>query len=237
MKKILSIWAILMLGLLVFGGVVMAQEEEEATETKTIETQVMTQPPANCRLMVQPMGGMMGSMGQGQMGCGMMPGMMGCMGEGGMCCRMTGCKGGAMGCGECCKQLMDLGCPTCLMEMAAELELTDKQIMELKTLCSAHKKDVIRKNADLKVAEMELGDLTMMPDPDMAKIRAKITAIGEMKQDMCLAQLATIEKAHRVLTSEQMTKLKEMRKEKCCPMGKAGAGQTMKKCIKMKVIK
>jgi Spy/CpxP family protein refolding chaperone len=226
-KRILSMWAILMLSLLIFGGLAVAQEEEEAAETKTIETQITTQTPSSCRLMTQPMGrmmpGMMGPMGQGQMGCGMMGG----MGEGGMQCGMM--------CDPCCKQLHELGCPGCFVQMAAELELSEKQVNDLKAICVAHKKDVIRTKADIKIAVVELSELVGQPDVDLAKVKAKLTEIGSMKQSMCLAQLATIEKARRVLTSEQLTKFKDMKK-KTCGMGmKPGTVPKVKKVIKMKM--
>jgi len=246
MKRILSMWAILMLSLLIFGGLAIAQEEEEeAAETKTIETQITTQTPP-CRLMMQPMGGMMpgmmGPMGQGQMGCGMMGGKM-C---GGMqCCNMMGCGmiggmgQGGMQCGmmrdPCCKQLYELGCPGCFVKMAAELELSEKQVNDLKAICTAHKKDVIRKKADIKVAELELSELVGQASVDLTKVKAKLTEIGSMKQSMCLTQLATIEKAHRVLTSVQLTKFKDMKKEMCGMGMKPGTMPKMKKVIKMKM--
>jgi Spy/CpxP family protein refolding chaperone len=239
MKRILSMWAILMLSLLVFGGLAVAQEEEEeAAETKTIETQITTQTPP-CRLMMQPMGQMMpGMMGQGQMGCGM-------MGGGMACCDMMGCgmmggmgQGGGqrgMMCDPCCKQLCELGCPGCFVKMAAELELSEKQVNDLKAICAAHKKEVIRKKADIKIALVELSDLVSQRDVDLTKVRAKLTEIGSMKQSMCLAQLATIEKARRVLTSEQLTKFKDMKKEMCGMGMKPGTMPKMKKVIKMKM--
>ena len=154
MKRILSRWAILMVGLLAFGGLAIAQEEEEeATEGKIVETQITRQMPPSCRLMTQPMGGMMpgmmGPMGQGPMSCGMMGGKMGggmnCCGmmPGGMmgCGKMCGMGQGGMqcgmGCGSCCEQLHQLGCPSYFIEMAAELELSEEQIAYLKAICAA----------------------------------------------------------------------------------------------------
>jgi Spy/CpxP family protein refolding chaperone len=233
MKRILSMWAILMLSLLIFGGLAIAQEEEEAAETKTIETQITTQTPS-CRLMMQPMGrqmmpGMMGGKMCGGMQCCDMMGcdMMGGMGQGGMQCGMT--------CDPCCKQLHELGCPGCFVKMAAELELSEKQVNDLKAICAAHKKDVIRKKADIKVAELELGELVGNPDVDLTKVKAKLTEISSMKQSMCLSQLATIEKARRVLTSEQLTKFKDMKKETCGMGMKPGTMPKVKKVIKMKM--
>jgi Spy/CpxP family protein refolding chaperone len=252
MKRIVSMWAILILGLFIFGGLAIAQEEEEeATEGKIVETQITKQMPPSCQLMMQPMAGMMpgmmgpmcqgpmscgmmgGKMGSGMNCCGMMPsGMMGCgkmcgMGQGGMQC--------GMGCGSCCEQLHQLGCPSHFMEMAGDLELSEEQATNLKAICAAHKKDVIRKQADLKVAKMELNELVGLPNADLAKVKAKITEIGSMKQSMCLAQLATIEKAHKVLTTEQMKKFNEMKRKMSCPTGKAGMMPKVKKYIKMKV--
>jgi hypothetical protein len=242
MKRILSILAILMLGLLMFGGLAIAQEEEEeAAQTKTIETQVISQMQPPCQSMMSPMGGMMpgmmGRMGQGQMGCGMQCcgmggqemgcGMMGGMGRGGMQC--------GMGCGKCCQQLHELGCPGCFVKMAAELELSDQQVKDLKAICTARKKDVIHKQADIKIAALELAELVGQPTADFAKIKAKITEIASMKEGMCLAQLATIEKARKVLTSAQMTKFKEMKKGMCGMGANPEKTTKVKKCIKLKM--
>lgn len=221
MKRILSMWAILMLCLFVSGGLAIAQEEkEEAAEGKTVETHIITQTPSGCQSMMQQMPGMMPG---GMMGCGKMGG----MGQGGMEC--------GMGCGPCCEQLNQLGCPCYLIGMAEELELSEEQVANLKAICAEHKKDVIRKQAEVKIAEMELKELVAMPNADLTKVKAKITEIGSMRQSMCLTQLATIEKAHKVLTAEQMKKFKEMKKKMCCQTGKPCMMPKVKKLIKMKV--
>ncbi|MCX5799970.1 MAG: hypothetical protein NTX17_01075 [Candidatus Eisenbacteria bacterium] len=243
MKRFLAMWVILMLGLLMFGGLVVAQEEEEeATQTKTIETRIMTQAPSSCQFMMQPMAGMTGSMCQGSMGCGMMGGNACCgMTSGGMMgCGKSGARGqcgmqGGMGCGPCCQQLHELGCPSHLVGMAGELELSEKQITELKAICAAHKKEVVRKQADLKIVGMELDEIVGLPGVDLAKVKAKMMEICSMRQSMCLAQLATIEKAQKVLTAAQMTKFKEMKKEMSCPAGKPGTMSRVKKHIKVNV--
>jgi len=243
MKRILWLLAILMMGLMAFSGLAFAQEEEETGESETVEAQIVQAPP--CQQMPGMMPGMpamtpgmMGNMcGMGGMGCGMMPGGMGRGMMGGKGCGMMGGQNCGMMCGGgCCGQICQLGCAGHLMGMAQELELTEAQIADLKAICSAHKKEAVRKKAEMKIAEMELGELAAMPNADLAKVKAKLTEICSMKQSMCLAQFANIEKARKVLTTEQMKKFKEMRSKMSCAAGMPGM-MKMRKSVKVKVEK
>jgi Spy/CpxP family protein refolding chaperone len=150
----------------------------------------------------------MGPMGAGAgMGCGMMCGPMGQGMAGGMC--KQGCAGSYLKCAE-------------------MLELSQKQIGELKAICSAAKKAMIRRQADIKVAEAELNEIMNDDVLDFAKAKAKITEISGLKASIQIDRLTNMQKAQKVLTADQLKQCKAMCAGTC-----GAAGQQVKKCIKI----
>jgi Spy/CpxP family protein refolding chaperone len=147
-------------------------------------------------------------------GCGMQSGMMGSCGMGGgmhgcsgMCAGMKEMCGGMMGeKGQCCKRDFFLCCKD-------HLELTDEQVTSLKTMRMQFLRGDIQKDADLKLAELELKELMSADKLDMPAVEKKIKAIHGMKADKKIAHLKAFEKAKGVLTPEQMEKKKEHHKK------------------------
>jgi Spy/CpxP family protein refolding chaperone len=160
----------------------------------------------------------MGSMGAGPgMGCGMMGGNRGGAGCGMMCGQMGQGMGGGMG---------KHGCASGYLNCAEALKLTEKQKAELKAICSAAKKAMIRKHADIRVAQTELNEIMSDDVLDFAKAKAKIAEISDLKASVQTDRLNNIQKAQKVLTADQLKQCRAM-----C-MGSCGAaGPQVKKCI------
>lgn len=137
---------------------------------------------------------------EGMPGEGMMPGM--CKmrpGMGGkMCCMMGGMEE-EMGC---CKKEFFLCCKE-------GLNLTDDQVKALKTIKMNFMKEDIQKEADLKIAHMELQDLLQADKVDLPSVEKKIKAVSNMQAEKKIAHLKAFEKAKEVLTPEQLKKRKE----------------------------
>jgi Spy/CpxP family protein refolding chaperone len=223
MKRIVRILAIVALALLLTGGMIFAQEygeQAEDAELEAIQEVEIYQPMMEqgmmggqlcdveiCRTKVSPMSEMM----SGMMDC--------CMMGGGMMCE------GMMG-DHVCKKLHHFGGPGFYKEYGDELGLSDEQVKKLKSIWSEYKKEVIRKKADIKVAEIELGEILGQDVIDFGKAKGKITQIGSLNQAIRLGHLGSIENAQKVLTAEQLTKLKTLKK-------KSGK-KTIKKCIMKK---
>lgn len=151
-------------------------------------------------------------------GCGM--GSMGAgagMGRGMMCGPMGQGMGGGM-----CKH----GCAGCYLKCADALELSKKQMGDLKAICSAAKKAMIRKQADIKVAQAELNEIMNEDVLDFAKAKAKISEIANLKAGIQTDRLANIQKAQKILTAEQLRQCKAM-----CAGSCGAAGQQARKCI------
>jgi len=152
-------------------------------------------------------------------GCGMAAGRAGA----GMGCGMMGA--GAMSGGMC-----QMGCANCYTRFAAELKLTDKQVSALKTILSEQKKAMIRKQADIKIAETELGELLGQDVPDFAKAKSKLAQIATLKESLRAERLNNLEKSYKVLTAEQQKEFRALMKGGC------GTGTPVKVQKRIKVM-
>jgi hypothetical protein len=91
-----------------------------------------------------------------------------------------------------------------------KLDLSAAQVKNLEQLRNDFQKESIRKDADLRVAEMDLSNLLNGEKADMAKVEAKVREIERMRGDLRIARIRTIEKGKEQLTAEQRKKLQEL---------------------------
>src|SRR5262249_43328813 len=89
------------------------------------------------------------------------------------------------------------------------LGLSSAQVDSLRKLGTDSRRDAIKRQADRKLAELDLRTL-MMPDPadankarDLSKIEAKVREIEKLRADGRVAQIRTMEQSRQVLTPEQ----------------------------------
>jgi Spy/CpxP family protein refolding chaperone len=90
-----------------------------------------------------------------------------------------------------------------------KLGLSDDQVRRMEQLRSEFEKESIRKDADLRVAEMDLEALLDAPSVEMAKAEAKVREIEKTRADLRLARIRAIEKAKELLTPDQRKKLQD----------------------------
>jgi Spy/CpxP family protein refolding chaperone len=142
-----------------------------------------------------------GMMGGGMMGGGMMSkGMM----SGGGCSMMGG--GGMDG---------------FYLNKAEALGLSDAQVAKLKNIKMTTKKALIQKEADLRIAKLELDELLQNPKAKRSDIEAKAKKVQDLKSDIALTKLRARLDARSVLTPEQLEKAKSLKHGKGM-MGKSG---------------
>ena len=91
-----------------------------------------------------------------------------------------------------------------------KLDLSAAQVKSLEQLRNDFQKESIRKDADLRVAEMDLNALLIVEKVDMAKVEAKVREIERMRADLRIARIRTIQKGKEVLTADQRKKLQEL---------------------------
>ncbi len=169
------------------GGVEAQQHQQHHPEsTKASEAQsadTSTKAPERAQMMV-PMQGMMGMRGHG--------GMMGhMMGQGHMRGHMF---------------LQHLG------RLTQQLDLTDEQETEVRSLVRTHMKDAIRAKADIDVNRLDLRDLLEAESPDLPKVKALLQTIAAQKAELHFAHITLMQDINTLLTPAQQEKFRTMRR-------------------------
>ncbi|HEV8673014.1 MAG TPA: periplasmic heavy metal sensor [Methylomirabilota bacterium] len=104
-----------------------------------------------------------------------------------------------------------------MLDHRSELGLTPEQVTRLETLRNNFARESIKRDADIRVAEMDLAALLEQEMLDMGKVEAKIQEVSKLRADLRIERLRTIEQGKAVLTPDQRTKLKTL-------LGTAGGG-------------
>jgi Spy/CpxP family protein refolding chaperone len=91
-----------------------------------------------------------------------------------------------------------------------ELDLSPAQVAELERLRADFQREAVRREADLRVAEMDLAALRRQGGGDLAAVEAKIREIERLRADLRIAQVRTIEQGRAQLTAEQRERLRTL---------------------------
>ncbi len=95
-----------------------------------------------------------------------------------------------------------------------ELGLTDKQTAALKSLKSSLEKESIMKQAELRVAEIDLDDLLSQDKVNMSSVESKLKQIQALQTEIELSQIKAQLKARGLLSSEQRKAWKSLKRSK-----------------------
>lgn len=95
------------------------------------------------------------------------------------------------------------------MKMVDMLELTGDQKKAVEAIHFAHRKELIRKEADIDVAEVELQEIMGKEPVKMEEAEKKIRAIAAFHADLDIMHLKAREAVKAKLTPEQLEKLKK----------------------------
>lgn len=88
-----------------------------------------------------------------------------------------------------------------------ELELSPAQVQELERLRADFQREAVKRDADQRVAEMDLAALLAVDPVDVGKVEAKVREIERLRADLRLARIRTIEQGKAQLSREQRAKL------------------------------
>jgi len=106
-----------------------------------------------------------------------------------------------------------------MMSYADKLQLTQDQKDKISSMMVTLKKDMIRKNADLEIAKVDLEELVMNDEPDLTAIGNQLKNVANMEADIKLTHIKAMVDMKAVLTKEQKDKLKAMMMEHMGAMG------------------
>ncbi len=96
---------------------------------------------------------------------------------------------------------------TIMLAHREDLGLSAAQVQSLERLRAEFQREAIKRDADLRVAEMDLAALLKAEPVDMAKVEAKVRELERAKGDLRLARIRAIEQARAQLSQEQRAKL------------------------------
>ena len=88
-----------------------------------------------------------------------------------------------------------------------ELGLSPAQVQDLERLRTDFQREVIKREADLRVAEMDLAALLRSDPVDVARAEAKVREEERVRADLRIGRIRTIEQGKAKLTPEQRGKL------------------------------
>lgn len=91
------------------------------------------------------------------------------------------------------------------------MNLSAEQRDKIRTLSLDAKKDEIRLNSDLRIAQLELRELMQQDELDKAKVNRKIEEIGALRTKLHKAKFEKRMALREVLTKEQLQSLRERR--------------------------
>lgn len=92
----------------------------------------------------------------------------------------------------------------------SKLDLTEDQTKKAERIKSAYKKETIKLGADIKVAEIELSELTSEETVNLEKVKGKIKEIEGLKARLRLYRIEKLEEFKKILDAKQLKKLREV---------------------------
>jgi len=99
-----------------------------------------------------------------------------------------------------------------LVALQSDIGLTDQQVAEIRRIHTEARKAGIRRNADLRIARMELHELLGAATVDEARIAARVKAISDLQaaafKERTESQLAV----RRLVTAEQYQKMQQAKR-------------------------
>lgn len=99
-----------------------------------------------------------------------------------------------------------------ILRMEDELKLSEDQKAKIQELILSHRKDMINKNAERQIAEVELYELMQKDNPDINAVKEKMQKVANIKVDQQLSAFKLSMDVRNILTEEQWKEFKEQLK-------------------------
>ncbi|MGB9595630.1 MAG: Spy/CpxP family protein refolding chaperone [Candidatus Poribacteria bacterium] len=103
-------------------------------------------------------------------------------------------------------------------DLMEKIGITKEQKETIQKIVSEHRKDMIKKDADRKLAEVDLQEMLSKEKPDMNLVKNQIQKIASLKADIQFARLKMQMDLKNVLTDEQKAKLEKLMQDQKAEM-------------------
>lgn len=99
---------------------------------------------------------------------------------------------------------------TMMLHHQRELGLTAEQVAKLESIRADFTRDAIRREADIRIGELDLDALLRADPVDFEKVEAKVRELAQARADLRIARLRALEQGKAVLTADQRTRLESL---------------------------
>ena len=99
---------------------------------------------------------------------------------------------------------------TIMLHHRSELGLSPEQVGRLEALRGEFARDAIRRDADIRIGELDLAALLDQEPADLAKVETKVREVAQLRAELRMARLRAIEQGKTLLTAEQRTRLQTL---------------------------
>lgn len=99
---------------------------------------------------------------------------------------------------------------TYMLSRREDLNLTTDQVRSLERLRTDFEREAVKNEGDLRVADLDLGEIMKSDPVDVKKAEAKIREIEKLRADLRIGRIRAIEQGKAVLSQEQREKLRGM---------------------------
>ena len=102
---------------------------------------------------------------------------------------------------------------TWMLNHRDDLALSPEQVRNLERLRNDFEREAVKREADSRVAEMDLSALLEADSVDLTKTEAKVREIERLRADLRFARIRAIAQGKELLSQEQREKLRNMLSE------------------------
>ncbi len=99
-----------------------------------------------------------------------------------------------------------------LAHLTQQLDLTDEQQIQVRSLVRPHMKKAIRARADIAVNRLDLHALLAAESVELSNVKELLQAIASEKADLHFAHITLKQEIGKLLTPEQQKKFRSMRR-------------------------
>ena len=94
--------------------------------------------------------------------------------------------------------------------MVEELKMTDKQKDAFNRLKTDYDKMVVKKTADIRMAEVDLAALLAKDEPDRQAVQEQVQAMGKIKEEMMMARVDSLLNLKSILSKDQYDQFRKI---------------------------
>jgi Spy/CpxP family protein refolding chaperone len=104
-----------------------------------------------------------------------------------------------------------------MLRNADKLNLSDEQIKNLENLKRKYSKDIIKQDAEMRIAEIDLGALLKEPEINLSEVKEVLKKVENIKTQIRYLRIMAFVEARKILTDEQKNSLKKLMEMRGAP--------------------